>query len=61
MEPPLPDHFDAEDAGKNWNLWCKGCNKGWALPKDNNHPGNLLKLLEHAYSHKSKTKKSRLA
>ena len=48
---PLPDYYEAESIGNNWALWCKKCDKGWKLPKSNNHPAPILKLLEHARSH----------
>lgn len=48
---PLPDYFRAESKGKNWHLFCKRCEQGWSLPKDNNHPGNMLHLLNHARGH----------
>jgi hypothetical protein len=50
--PPLPEYFRAESYKNQWRLFCKKCNKGWALNKDNCHPGNILHLLNHAYSHK---------
>lgn len=48
---PLPDHFDAKSVGGDWHLTCKVCKRRWALPKNNDHPGNILRLLNHAKSH----------
>lgn len=48
---PLSEYFDAESDGENWNLFCKQCSRGWSLPKKQDHPGNLLFLLNHAGSH----------
>lgn len=50
----LENYFDFENAGLQWNMFCKKCKRGWSLPNDNAHPGNVLKLLDHAYSHKNK-------
>jgi hypothetical protein len=49
---PLPKYFRVIDAGEDWHLRCKVCGKGWALKKHNDHPGNLLALLNHAHSHR---------
>lgn len=46
--------FDVEDAGKNFNVWCKHCDKGWALKKDSSKVGNVLHLLNHEASHGTK-------
>jgi len=53
MESPLSEYFNAESHGEKWHLFCKGCGKGWELPKGDTHPGNLLHLLNHARSHKA--------
>lgn len=58
-EAPLPKYYDVEDAGDEWNLWCKRCGKGWALSKQSTHPGNLLHLLDHARSHTNKKEELR--
>jgi hypothetical protein len=50
--PPLPEQFTAKSVGNQWHLRCRLCNRGWSLPKNNTHPGNLLALLNHAHSHK---------
>ena len=51
---PLPEHFDAEDHGKAWYLFCKVCGKGWSLDKRKaSQPGVGLRLLNHARSHKA--------
>jgi hypothetical protein len=52
--PPLPDYFNATSVGDLWHLHCKRCDAGWALPKGNKHPGNVLALLNHARSHDAK-------
>jgi hypothetical protein len=52
MASPLPEYFRAESDGTHWRLFCKKCKMGWSLPKGNDHPGNLLHLLNHARSHK---------
>jgi len=51
LSAPFPEHFKAESKGKVWHLYCRHCDKGWALLKTSNHPGNLLHLLNHARSH----------
>ena len=55
-DPPLAEHFRAENHGTNWHMFCKKCGKGWSLVKQTKgmdyHPGNLLALLNHARSHK---------
>lgn len=60
-DAPLKDHFRAESHGNKWHMFCKNCGKGWSLVKQTKgmeyHPGNLLHLLNHAYSHKSESKK----
>jgi hypothetical protein len=45
--------FDAEDAGDKINLWCKKCEKGWALKKTSSAIGNVLHLLNHEASHRT--------
>lgn len=49
---PLPEYYDAESKVREWHLFCKVCGKGWALKKGDNHPGNLLALLDHARGHR---------
>jgi hypothetical protein len=48
---PLPNYYDAKRVGDKWNLTCEVCGKKWSLPIGNNHPGNILALLDHALSH----------
>jgi hypothetical protein len=50
-EAPLSEYFDAVSKGTKWHLFCKKCGRGWELPKDNEHVGNTLHLLNHARSH----------
>jgi hypothetical protein len=50
-KPPLPDYYDAKRLGPDWHLTCRVCKRRWALPVGNDHPGNLLRLLDHGRSH----------
>jgi ribosomal protein S28E/S33 len=46
----------AEASDKGYVLLCKHCDTGWVLIRNEAgavHPGNILKLLDHAYSHKT--------
>ncbi|MFZ5832274.1 MAG: hypothetical protein ACOY3P_19485 [Planctomycetota bacterium] len=47
----LKDHFDVQQHGRNYHIYCKACRHGWSLPRDRISIGSALKLLDHAYSH----------
>ena len=47
--------FDIEEKDGKYEFWCKHCPKGWELPVDNKHAGNILFLLNHARKHKRET------
>ena len=55
-DAPLPTYFNARSRGNKWHLSCKWCGRVWALPKANDHPGNILHLLNHARSHEEAEK-----
>lgn len=55
-EPDLEAYFKIEEHETEWCYFCKTCKKGWRLSKESIAPGNLLFLLNHARSHKKKTK-----
>jgi hypothetical protein len=55
-EAPLSEYYKATSVGDLWHLHCKVCDAGWSLPKGNKHPGNLLRLLDHARSHDRKAR-----
>lgn len=44
--------FRIVERGNQREFWCLKCKKGWGLPIGNNHPGNYLHMLNHAYGHK---------
>jgi hypothetical protein len=62
QQAPLTEYYDSEDKGSVWHLWCKVCKRGWQLTKPAGEaevkPGNLLHLLNHAYSHKPEAKRA---
>ena len=54
------DYFEVTNRRTFWELWCRGCRRGWQLDysvadRDGEiAPGNILHLLNHAKSHKAK-------
>lgn len=48
----LKQYFDVEERGPEVHLHCKVCGRGWALPKEPQQIGSLLRLLDHARSHR---------
>lgn len=48
----MKKYFNVVEKGGRYEFRCLKCQKGWALPATNNHPGNYLHMLNHAYSHK---------
>ena len=51
----LRRYFTIEDAPSQPDLWlivCPTCGEMWHLKKINNHPGNVLHLLNHARGHR---------
>jgi len=46
--------FNIEDAGNNFHVFCKHCDKGWALKKTSTRVGNVLHLLNHEASHEKR-------
>jgi len=48
-------YYRITEGPKAWIIHCKQCNRGYRLTKtpDGVHGGNLLGLLNHAYSHSS--------
>src|SRR5262245_30671713 len=50
----LKKYYNVTEGPEQNEFWCKRCKRGWALSKTNNHPGNYLHLLNHAYSHEKK-------
>ena len=51
----LRAHYRIEKHGDKRHLYCNVCGRGWSLPTGPVQPGNILKLLNHAYSHKQRT------
>lgn len=47
----LRHYYDIKEHGSEYQLYCKTCNRGWALPKSSQAIGSLLRLLDHARSH----------
>lgn len=45
---PVPQYFDCVIVGEEYHLRCKVCRAGWSLPVNDQHPGNILVLLNHA-------------
>ena len=43
----LKEYFDVEECGAEVHLHCKVCGRGWALPKDAQQIGSVLRLLDH--------------
>lgn len=52
----MKKYFNVKTVKDKNEFRCKKCKKGWVLPVTNNHPGNYLQLLNHAYSHEGKKK-----
>ena len=54
----LPEHFSTRTTltrPRRYILTCRKCGKEWELdPHARKHPGNLLRLLNHARSHNHK-------
>jgi hypothetical protein len=53
----LAPRYDVERRGaESWRLWCRRCSAGWSLDRGPSgyHPGNVLKLLDHAVGHEVK-------
>ena len=53
----LAPRYDVERRGaESWRLWCRRCSAGYALDRGSAgyHPGNVLKLLDHAAGHEVK-------
>ena len=48
----LARYFRVERHGKDYHIYCKTCGRGWSLAVDKVGVGALLKLLDHAHSHK---------
>lgn len=48
----LKVYFDVEECGAEVHLYCKVCGRGWALPKEPQQIGSILRLLDHARSHR---------
>lgn len=49
----LKEYFTVEESEKAFQFSCKKCAKAWELKKGGEqHPGNILHLLNHAYGHK---------
>ena len=47
-------YFTVEEAPRQKDKWlvtCEKCGDMWHLKKTSNHPGNILSLLNHAFSH----------
>lgn len=54
MMKPIRKYFTVETAPRRRDKWlivCEKCGDMWHLPKDNNHVGNVLHLLNHARGH----------
>ena len=47
IDPGLSEKYKVIDKGEVWHLFCKICKTGFSLRKPGDHPGNLLKLLDH--------------
>jgi len=47
----MKQYFDVTERKGRYEFRCLKCQKGWSLASNNNHPGNYLHLLNHAYSH----------
>jgi hypothetical protein len=47
----MKKYFRVVEKGEHREFWCLKCKQGWQLRTANNHPGNYLKLLDHAHSH----------
>jgi hypothetical protein len=47
----MKKYFRVVEKSGRYEFWCLKCKKGWGLPSTNNHPGNYLHMLNHAYSH----------
>lgn len=48
----LREYFDLGETKLGWEVCCKRCNKSWELKRGGEqHPGNILHLLNHAFGH----------
>lgn len=47
IDSSLSKKYKVIDKGTEWHLFCKICKTGFSLKKPGDHPGNLLKLLDH--------------
>lgn len=54
MMKPIRKYFTVETAPRQkdkWLITCEKCGDMWHLAKSNEHPGNVLSLLNHARGH----------
>lgn len=54
MMKPIRKYFEVETAPRQtgkWLITCPKCGDMWHLDKKNEHPGNVLHLLNHARGH----------
>lgn len=49
----LKPYYRIETHGNSYHIYCKVCNCGWTLPVGKATVGTILKLLDHAHSHKA--------
>jgi hypothetical protein len=47
----LTKYFKIEKTKTKFKLYCKKCDKGWEMSVKSDSVGNVLYLLNHAYSH----------
>jgi hypothetical protein len=53
----LRKYYTVTENAKIFRLFCRKCGQGWQLDTSKGlHPGNVLKLLDHAHSHLQKKK-----
>jgi hypothetical protein len=50
----ISKYFHITEADKHYEIRCKVCRRGWALPFDRAENFNPLNLYEHALAHKER-------